>query len=113
MTKQDNAPAPAMRMAECTRLTAPVVKQAVNPLIENVGKLHTTGLGAERVRRNLQLETDDVVQWCRARILDGCAEIERTGKTWYVTAGNCRITVNAHSYTIITAHKVKKSSFNP
>ena len=81
-----------MRMAECTRLTAPVV---------------------ERVRRNLQLETDDVVQWCRARILDGCAEIERTGKNWYVTAGNCRITVNAHSYTIITAHKVKKSSFNP
>ena len=102
-----------MEMAECTRLTVPVVKQAVNLLIENIEKLHTTELGAERIRRNLQLEADDVVQWCRARILDGRAKIERTGKNWYVTAGGCRITVNAHSYTIITAHKVKKYPCNP
>jgi hypothetical protein len=31
--------------------------------------------------------------------------MERRGKNWYVSAENCVITVNAHSYTIITAHK--------
>ncbi|MDR1592225.1 MAG: DUF3781 domain-containing protein, partial [Prevotellaceae bacterium] len=27
---------------------------------------------------------------------------------WYVSVDNCVITVNAHSYTIITAHKTKR-----
>ena len=60
-----------------------------------------------RIKRNLSLETEDVVLWCRERILEKDAIIERKGKNWYVTVGNCKITVNAYSYTIITAHKVK------
>lgn len=76
----------------------------MNSLIENLDKLHTTELGVERIKRNLQLETEDVVEWCRIRILDKSSKMERIGKNWYVTAGNCRITVNAYSYTIITAH---------
>ncbi|WP_445079859.1 DUF3781 domain-containing protein [Enterococcus faecium] len=35
------------------------------------------------------------------------AEITRKGKNWYITIDNCIITVNAYSYTVITAHKVK------
>lgn len=85
------------------------LKQSGYGLIENIDKLHTTKMGAERIKRNLQLETDDVVPWCRARILDKDTKIERIGKNWYATAGNCKITINAHSYTIITAHKIKKS----
>ncbi len=27
---------------------------------------------------------------------------------WYITASACKITVNAHSHTIITAHKVRE-----
>lgn len=80
----------------------------MNSLIENIDKLHTTKLGIERIKRNLQIETEDVVQWCKARILDKDASIERTGKNWYITIDNCKITVNAYSYTIITAHKTKK-----
>ena len=79
----------------------------MNPLIENIDKLHTTEMGAERIKRNLRLETDDVVPWCKARILDKEAQIERLGKNWYITIDDCKITVNAYSYTIITAHKVK------
>ncbi len=79
----------------------------MNSLIENINKLHTTEMGAERIKRNCQMETGDVVQWSKARILDETAQIERTGKNWYVVVGDYRITVNAHSYTIITAHKVK------
>lgn len=79
----------------------------MNALTENIGKLHTIEMGKERMKRNLQIETEDVVQWCKTRILSKKASIERTGKNWYVTVNDCRITVNTHSYTIITAHKMK------
>lgn len=80
----------------------------MNSLIENIDKLHTTEMGEERIKRNLQIENDNVVQWCRMRILDRAALIERVGKNWYAVVGDCKITVNANSYTIITAHKVKQ-----
>ena len=74
-------------------------------LIENIDKLHTTQLGMGRIKKNLQLETDDVVSWCKVRITDKNTKIERVGKNWYAIADDCKITVNARSYTIITAHK--------
>lgn len=79
----------------------------MNAFMENIDKLHTTEMGRERIKRNLQIETEDVVQWCRTRILSKKASIARIGKNWYVTVDDCRITVNAHSYTIITAHKIE------
>jgi len=78
----------------------------MNALIENIDKLHTTEMGKDRLKRNLQIETEDVVLWCKTRILDANALIERIGKNWYVTVDNYRITINAYSYTIITAHKI-------
>lgn len=80
----------------------------MNILIENIDKLHTTEMGIERIKRNLQINTDDIVQWCREKILLKDADIERIGKNWYVTTVGCKITVNAYSYTIITAHKIRK-----
>jgi len=77
-------------------------------LIQNLEKLHTTELGIGRIKKNLFLELDDVVKWCRDKILDSNAIIVRKGKNWYVDIDNCEITVNAYSYTIITAHKIKK-----
>ena len=78
-----------------------------NDLIENIEKLHTTPMGVDRIRRNLELSDDvkDVVEFCRGKILDDKAEISRQGKNWYVKIDGCIITVNAYSYTIITAHK--------
>ena len=78
-----------------------------NDLIENIEKLHTTSMGVERIRRNLSLGEDvkDVVTFCRQKILDDKAEITRQGKNWYVKIDGCIITVNAYSYTIITAHQ--------
>ena len=69
-------------------------------------KIHTTELGVERIKRNLDLQTDDVVGWCKQKIKQA-DEITRKGKNWYVSVDNCVITINAHSYTIITAHKSK------
>ena len=77
----------------------------MNKLIENIDKLHTTDMGIERIKRNLSLEENNVVHWCKDKILDKHAIIERQGKNWYVYVDNYKITVNANSYTIITAHK--------
>ncbi len=79
-----------------------------NDLIDNIEKLHTTPMGLERIRRNLSLGDDvkDVVAFCRQKILGDKAAITRQGKNWYVKIDGCIITVNAYSYTIITAHKV-------
>lgn len=74
-------------------------------LIDNIGMVHTTGPGAERIRRNLGLADEDPAEWCRSRILDKDAAIHRRGKNWYVHVRGCVITINANSGTIITAHK--------
>ncbi len=74
-------------------------------LLHNLDKIHTTELGILRIKRNLSLETEDVVAWCKGKITSSNASITRQGKNWYVTIDNCTLTINAHSYTIITAHK--------
>ena len=81
-----------------------------NELIKNIDKLHTTKMGAERIKRNLGLGDTDAVEWCRSRILDDRVAIERHGKNWYVHIDGCIITVNASSYTIITAHREKNTN---
>lgn len=77
-------------------------------LISNLDKLHTTDLGVDRIKRNLCLNEDDVVNWCRLKIQESNSNIIKRGKNWYIEAADCEITVNAYSYTIITAHKLKK-----
>ena len=79
----------------------------MNALTENINKIHTTELGIERIKRNLNLTTDDVVNWCKQKV-EKADEIIGEGKNWYVYTDNSVITINAHSYTIITAHKNKK-----
>ncbi len=49
-----------------------------NELLENLEKLHTTELGVVRIKRNLGLETDDVVAWCKNAILTAAKKIENT-----------------------------------
>lgn len=76
-------------------------------LISNLDHLHTTELGVVRIKRNLGLESNDVVTWCKEQIKNPAAAITRKGKNWYINTSGCVITVNAYSYTIITAHKNK------
>ncbi len=79
----------------------------MNDLLNNIDKLHTTELGVMRICRNLFLENINVVEWCKSKITDNNAQITRQGKNWYAIIDNVKITINAHSYTIITAHKIK------
>ena len=55
---------------------------ADNELLINLDKLHTTELGVERIKRNLSLDTDDVVDWCKTKINSDNAVITRNGKNW-------------------------------
>jgi len=77
-----------------------------NPLIQNLNSIHTTTMGVARIKRNLSLGDCDVVDWCKNQVLQS-KEIIRKGKNWYITTNNAIITINAGSYTIITAHPTK------
>lgn len=81
---------------------------ADNGLLKNLDKLHTTELGVERIKRNLSLDTDDVVEWCKTKINSANAVITRKGKNWYVNVDNYILTVNAYSYTIIVFIGIEK-----
>ena len=61
-------------------------------LLSNIDKLHTT---------------ENVVKYCKEKILDNNCNIYKQGKNWYCEVDNIIITVNSYSYTIITAHTKK------
>ncbi len=77
-------------------------------LLNHLDRLHTTELGVVRIKRNLSLDTDNIVEWCKDKISSAHAIISRKGKNWYANVDDIVITVNAHSYTIITAHRGKR-----
>lgn len=78
-----------------------------NDLLVNLDKIHTTELGVKRIRKNLCMDIDDVIVWCRAKI-KSTNNIIRKGKNWYAYIDNYVLTINAHSFTIITVHYVKE-----
>lgn len=75
-----------------------------NDLLLNLEKIHSTTLGVKRIKRNLGIDADDIILWCKRKI-ENANNISRKGKNWYVYVDNVVITINAHSFTIITAHK--------
>ena len=77
-------------------------------LLNHLDKVHTTELGVVRIKKNLSLDIDDVVAWCNDKIRSVHAIITRRGKNWYVSVDDIVITINAHSYTIITAQREKR-----
>ena len=78
-----------------------------NELLINIYKIHTTYLGISRIKRNLGIE-EDVVEFCKNKVLDKNCNIYKQGKNWYCEIDNIKITINSYSYTIITAHKLKR-----
>ena len=73
-------------------------------LLMNIDNIHTTELGIGRIKKNLKLDRDDVLQYCKEKVLDQHCHIYRKGKNWYCEVDHIRITINANSYTIITSH---------
>ena len=73
-------------------------------LIANIDKVHTTGMGVERIKKNLKINNNDVVKYCKEKVLDNRCNIYKKGKNFYCEIDNIIITINSYSYTIITAH---------
>lgn len=76
-------------------------------LLSNIDKLHTTEIGIDRIKGNLKINTENVVKYCKEKILDNNCNIYKQGKNWYCEVDNIIITVNSYSYTIITVHTKK------
>lgn len=39
-------------------------------IIENIDKINTTKMGIDRIKKNLNLEVEDVTNWCINKIRD-------------------------------------------
>ena len=57
-------------------------------LLSNIGKIHTTKMGIDRIKRNLKLDTNDVVNYCKNKVLDKDCNIYKQGKNWYCEIDN-------------------------
>lgn len=73
-------------------------------LLSNIDKVHTTKMGIDRIKKNLKLDANDVVEYCKNKVIDKSCNIYKQGKNWYCEIDNIKITINSYSYTIITAH---------
>ena len=76
----------------------------MNELLFNIDKVHTTKMGIDRIKKNLNIDSD-VVEYCKNKVLDKDCNIYKKGKNWYCEIDNIIITINSYSYTIITAHR--------
>ena len=76
-------------------------------LLSNIDKIHTTEMGIVRIIKNLKLDTNDIVDFCKNKILHRNCNIYKQGKNWYCEIDNIKITINSYTYTIITAHLIK------
>ena len=72
-------------------------------LKNNVDKIHSTSMGIDRIKRNLNLDID-VVEYIKKTVLDSKTIINKKGKNYYCENNNIIVTINSNSYTIITAH---------
>lgn len=63
-------------------------------------------MGIERIKKNLKLDNNDAVEYCKSKVLDKDCNIYKQGKNWYCEIDHIKITINSYSYKIITAHKL-------
>ena len=76
-------------------------------LINSLNKIHTTKMGIDRLKKNLRINTKDVVEFSKNKLTNKNCNIYQKGKNWYCEIDDIIITINSNSYTIITAHLVK------
>ena len=76
-------------------------------LLEKKKKKNTTEKKKKKKKKKQKKKTNDVVEFCKNKILDKNCNIYKQGKNWYCEIDNIKITINSYSYTIITAHLIK------
>ena len=79
----------------------------MNILIDNIDRIHTTKMGIDRIKKNLNIN-EDVIEYCKKIITNKNTNTYKKGKNWYCELNNIIITINSYTYTIITAHIIKR-----
>jgi len=64
-----------------------------NILLQNINKIHTTALGRNRIKKNLQLEDEDVVTYCQNKIKNPKSIVTKKGKNYYIEIDNIIISL--------------------
>ena len=59
-------------------------------LLQNLDKVHTTEMGIDRIKKNLKLDTNNVVDFCKSKVLDKKCNIYKQGKNWYCEIDNIK-----------------------
>ena len=77
----------------------------MNDLLNNIDKVHTTSMGIDRIKKNINI---DDIEYLKELIKDKNCDIYKQGKNYYCEINNIKITINSYSYTIITAHLLKR-----
>ena len=77
----------------------------MNDLLNNIDKVHTTSMGIDRIKKNINI---DDIDYLKELIKDKNCNIYKQGKNYYCEINNIKITINSYSYTIITAHLLKR-----
>lgn len=75
-------------------------------LLSNLDKIHTTKLGMERIKNNLKLDKEDIIDYLKEKIANDKAFIYQKGKNYYCEIDDIRITINSYNYCVITAHLI-------
>ena len=52
----------------------------INKLLNNINNVHTTEMGIDRIKKNLKLDTNNVVEYCKNKVLDKNCNIYKRGK---------------------------------
>lgn len=76
-------------------------------LLNNINKLHTTALGLIRIKNNLKLKTDNIVDFCKNKIKNKDCIVYKKGKNYYAKIDDIVLTINSFNFTIITAKELK------
>ena len=74
----------------------------MNDLLNNTDKIHTTKLGLERIKKNVNI---DDIEFIKKIVLKKDSFIYKKGKNYYCEIDNLIITINSYNYCVITAHR--------
>ena len=70
----------------------------------NLDKINIADKGKERIKNNLNLENEDIVEFCKKIISDENCNIYREGKNWWCELNDIIIKINVFSYIITSMH---------
>lgn len=55
-------------------------------------------MSIDRIKKNLKLDTNDVVEQCKRKILNSNYSIDKQGRNWHCEIDNIMISINLYNY---------------